>query len=60
MIEMRWFVPVEGERRLQYRQKIDATIVADKWGRTGRVDANMEWSEWREVPLVAERDPAYP
>jgi hypothetical protein len=60
MIEMRWFVPVEGERRLQYRQKIDATIVADNWARTGRVDANMEWSEWRDVPLVAERDPSYP
>jgi hypothetical protein len=60
MIEMRWLVPIEGERRLQYRQQIDATIVADNWARTGRVDANMQWSKWRDVPLVAERDPSYP
>jgi hypothetical protein len=26
MIEMRWFVPVEGVKVLQYRQQYDATI----------------------------------
>jgi hypothetical protein len=28
MIEMRWFVPVEGERQLQYRQQIDIAVYA--------------------------------
>lgn len=26
MIEMRWYVPVEGEKKLQYRQNVD-----NKW-----------------------------
>jgi hypothetical protein len=66
MIEMRWLVPVEGEKRLQYRQMMDTTIYANaatnalsrEWINTG--NRNMEWSEWRDVPLVAERDPSYP
>ena len=28
MIEMRWYVPVNGEKVLQYRQKVDMTIYA--------------------------------
>lgn len=44
MIEMRWLVPVEGAKVLQYRYKIQ----------------NTQWSEWCEVPVVAERDPSYP
>ena len=66
MIEMRWYVPVEGEKRLQYRQKVDKTIYANaatnalsrEWINNGH--RNMEWSEWRDVPLVAEPDPSYP
>ena len=61
MIELRWFVPVEGEKKLQYRQQYDATIRALPAGApfiTG--SANMQWSDWRDVPLVAERDPSYP
>jgi hypothetical protein len=66
MIEMRWYVPVEGEKRLQYRQQVDKTIYANaannalsrEWVNNGH--RNMEWSEWYDVPLVAERDPSYP
>jgi hypothetical protein len=60
MIEMRWLVPVEGERRLQYRQQIDVTVRAGMWVNTDNLNANMQWSEWRDVPLESERDPAYP
>lgn len=61
MIEMRWYVPVEGVKVLQYRQQYDATMRALPAGgsiSTGTV--TMQWSEWREVPVVAERDPSYP
>lgn len=58
MIEMRWLVPVEGEKKLQYRQQYDATIRAGMW--TDERPVNLQWSEWRDVPLVAERDPSYP
>jgi hypothetical protein len=66
MIEMRWLVPVEGEKRLQYRQKIDKTVYANaatnalsrEWINNGH--GNMEWSEWRDVPMESERDPSYP
>ena len=60
MIEMRWFVPVEGPKVLQYRQKIDVTIRAGMWVNTNNLTTNMQWSEWREVPVVAEPDPSYP
>lgn len=60
MIEMRWFVPVEGEKRLQYRQQFDVTIRAGMWVSTNNLNANMQWSEWKDVPLIAERDPSYP
>ena len=60
MIEMRWLVPVEGERRLQYRQQVDVTVRAGMWVNTDNLNANMQWSEWRDVPMESERDPAYP
>ena len=61
MIEMRWLVPVEGERKLQYRQQIDVTVRAGQWDAASVAQtANWQWSEWRDVPLVAERDPSYP
>ena len=61
MIEMRWLVPVEGEKVLQYRQQIDTTIRAGMWDResTNRT-ANMQWSEWKTVPIESEPDPSYP
>ena len=61
MIEMRWYVPVSGDKVLQYRQKVDVTIRAGMWDNKGIAEtANMQWSEWRDVPLIAERDPGYP
>ena len=64
MIEMRWLVPVDGDKVLQYRQRIDTTVRA---GGAGTWDneslaktANYQWSEWRTVPIESERDPAYP
>lgn len=61
MIELRWLVPVEGERKLQYRQQIDVTFRAGQWDTASIAQtANWQWSEWRDVPLVSERDPAYP
>lgn len=60
MIEMRWLVPVEGQKVLQYRQKIDVTIRAGMWVNTNNLTTNLQWTEWREVPVVAERDPGYP
>lgn len=55
---MRWLVPVEGAKVLQYRQQYDATIRAGMWADERPV--NLQWSEWRDVPVVAERDPSYP
>ncbi len=61
MIELRWLVPVEGEQKLQYRQQIDVTVRAGQWDAASVAQtANWQWSEWRDVPLVAERDPSYP
>lgn len=59
MIELRWLVPVEGEKRLQYRQKIDTAVYAGT-GPFPDSAKSMQWSEWRDVPLVSERDPSYP
>ena len=64
MIEMRWYVPVSGDRVLQYRQRVDVTVRA---GGAGTWDAdslartaNWQWSAWKDVPLVAERDSSCP
>jgi hypothetical protein len=64
MIEMRWYVPLTGERELQYRQKVDVTVRAGGPGMgSGMWDsnslaqtANLQWSEWRAVPTTVERD----
>lgn len=58
MIEMRWYVPVDGNKVLQYRQQYDATIRAGMW--VDERPANLQWSDWKDVPLVAERDLGYP
>ena len=52
------------QRVLQYRQKVDTTIRAGGAGTwdTGSIarTANIQWSEWRDVPTVAERDLSCP
>ena len=62
MIEIRWYVPVEGEKILQYRQQYDTAVRAGLGWDTHSLNqtANIQWSEWKDVPLVAERDPSYP
>lgn len=62
MIEMRWLVPVEGEKKLQYRQKVDVTVRAGLGWDTHSLNqtANWQWSDWQDVPLVSEPDPSYP
>ena len=58
MIEMRWYVPVSGEKVLQYRQQYDATMRAGMW--KDDQPPNLQWSAWRDVPVESEPDPAYP
>ena len=61
MVELRWLVPVEGDRKLQYRQKVDVIVRAGQWDAAGIAQtANMQWSEWRDVPMVSESDPGCP
>jgi hypothetical protein len=59
MIELRWLVPVNGPTVLQYRQKVDTAVYAGL-GSFPDSAKNMQWSEWREVPVESERDPSYP
>ena len=41
------------KRKLQYRQKVDTTVRAGMWDAAGIAQtANMQWSEWRDVPEV--------
>lgn len=62
MIELRWLVPVEGAKVLQYRQMEDKTIYAQAGigGTISTGSQRMSWGKWREVPVVSERDPSYP
>ena len=64
MLEMRWLVPVDGEKVLQYRQKIDTTIrtgTAGTWDNASIAKtANYQWSEWTDVPFVGDRDESCP
>ncbi len=53
MIEMRWYVPVSGEKVLQYRQKVDVTVYAGL-GSFPDSARNMQWSEWQDVPEVTD------
>lgn len=59
MIEMRWYVPNDGSKVLQYRQMIDTNVYAGM-GPFPESLRNMQWSPWKDVPLIAERDPGYP
>ena len=48
------------KRRLQYRQKIDVTVraaAAGMWDAKSIAEtANMQWSEWIDVPTHVDRD----
>jgi hypothetical protein len=48
-------------KKLQYRQKIDVTVRAGIWPADDIVrTANYQWSEWKDVPEVVERDMGCP
>jgi hypothetical protein len=60
MIEMRWYVPVVGEKVLQYRQKVDINVYAGAPFPGTSFTPNMQWSDWKTVMIESEPDPAYP
>jgi len=62
MIEMRWYVPAIGDKVLQYRQRVDVAVRAGMgWDANSLAQtANWQWSQWQDVPLVAERDSSCP
>jgi hypothetical protein len=53
MIEMRWYVPVVGDKVLQYRQQVDVAVRAGMgWDANSLAQtAKMQWSPWKDVPL---------
>lgn len=55
---MRWYVPVVGEKVLQYRQRVDVAVRAGMdWDANSLArTANWQWSEWKDVPTQVERD----
>jgi hypothetical protein len=54
-------VHIVSTKKLQYRQKIDVTVRAGMWPTDELLrTANMQWSEWRDVPEVVERDMGCP
>lgn len=64
MVEMRWYVPVTGDKVLQYRQMEDKTVYAQANALSqdfiARGHRNMQWSEWKTVPMESERNPDFP
>lgn len=62
MIEMRWYVPVVGDKVLQYRQQVDVAVRAGMgWDANSLAQtANMQWSPWKDVPMESEKDPNCP
>ncbi len=54
-------VHIVSTKKLQYRQKIDVTVRAGMWPSDELLrTANMQWSEWKDVPEVVERDMSCP
>ena len=61
MIEMRWYVPVTGDKVLQYRQKVNTTVYAGTPTLEEKMrTANLQWSPWKDVPMESERNPDFP
>jgi len=54
-------IHIVSTKKLQYRQKIDVTVRAGMWPADELLrTANMQWSEWKDVPEVVERDTSCP
>jgi len=61
MVEMRWYVPVTGEKVLQYRNMVNTTVYAGMPTMEEKMrTANLQWSPWKEVPMESERNPDFP
>lgn len=62
MIEMRWYVPVVGDKVLQYRQQVDTAVRAGiGWDANSLAQtAKIHWSPWKDVPMESERNPDFP
>lgn len=54
MIEMRWFVKLNGVKVLQMRQQIDQTVYAG-FPPPGQFVKHLVWSEWSDVPEVVDK-----
>ena len=52
------------KKKLQYRQKVDVTVraaAAGMWDNESLArTANMQWSEWKDVPTHVDRDMSCP
>ena len=57
MIELRYIVRGrdDPEKVLQYRQQIDITVRSGLNGELTLSPANMQWSDWKDVPTVSGR-----
>jgi len=53
MMQMRWYVSINGDKVLQYRQMEDNTIYAGL--HRPITGTNMQWSSWVAVPVVLEQ-----
>lgn len=52
MIELRWLTTNNQTPQLQYRQQVDKTVRAGTgWIMSGQI-ANMQWTEWKDVPNI--------
>jgi len=61
MVEMRWYVPVTGEKVLQYRNMVNTTVYAGMPTMEEKMrTANLQWSPWKDVPMESERNPDFP
>lgn len=58
---MRWYVPVTGEKVLQYRNMVNTTVYAGMPTMEEKMrTANLQWSPWKDVPMESERNPDFP
>jgi hypothetical protein len=61
MVEMRWYVPVTGDKVLQYRHMVNTTVYAGMPTLEDKLrSAQLAWSPWKDVPMESERNPDFP